>query len=118
MKATLKWQWSLLLILMIHWSCSNSDEESNASISCSGVTVSFASDVSPIIKASCTTNSSCHASGSNEGPGALTTYAQVYSARVLIKSTIASGEMPKNGSLASEERNKIICWIENAATDN
>lgn len=107
---------AFVALLAMEFSCSSNDE--SAAVECGGVTISFTTDVSPIIQTSCATNSSCHASGSNEGPGALITYAQIYSARTVIKSTVASGEMPKNGSLTSDQKNKIICWIENGAADN
>ncbi|HZY81783.1 MAG TPA: hypothetical protein VFE50_19805 [Cyclobacteriaceae bacterium] len=87
-------------------------------INCSGVEISFAEDVMPVITASCATNSTCHATGSHEGPGALTTYAQVNAARNDIESSVESGDMPKNSSLSKEHRNTIICWIRNGAVNN
>ena len=81
-------------------------------------TKSFATDVSPVIQTSCATNSGCHASGSSNGPGALTTYTQVYNARTAIRTAVANGSMPQNGSLLNAEKNAIICWIDNGAANN
>lgn len=79
---------------------------------------SYATDVSPVIQSFCATNSGCHASGSMHGPGALTTYAQVYSARAAIRTAVANGSMPQNGSLSNAQKNAIICWIDNGAANN
>lgn len=87
-------------------------------VDCSGPAKSFATDVSPVIQASCATNSGCHATGSNNGPGPLLNYSQVFSARSDIRSSVASGHMPMNGTLTATERNAILCWIDNGATNN
>ena len=79
---------------------------------------SYATDVSPIIQSYCATNSGCHASGSSHGPGALTTYAQIYSARSSIRTAVANGSMPENGSLSNDQKNAIICWIDSGASNN
>ena len=97
-------------------SCSSDDASST--ITCDGTAVSFATDVSPIIKTSCATNSSCHGSGSSHGPGELLTYSNVYNARSEIKSSVANGSMPEGSKLSSNEKSSIICWIENGASDN
>jgi len=78
----------------------------------------YAADVEPIIQTYCATNSSCHATGSSEGPGALTTYAQVYSARAEIRSAVISGSMPRNATLANAQKNAIVCWIDAGAGNN
>jgi hypothetical protein len=96
--------------------CASDDEDS--SVDCSGTSISFASDVYPIVQSSCTTDSDCHGSGSNEGPGELLTYDQIYVNRTDIRTAVSSGEMPKEGSLTTEEKNTILCWIENGASNN
>ncbi|HRI19543.1 MAG TPA: hypothetical protein PLA68_01260 [Panacibacter sp.] len=85
---------------------------------CSGTAKSYATDVAPIIASHCATNSGCHASGSREGPGALLTYTQVYSARSEIRSQVISGAMPQNITLSSTQKNAVICWIDNGAGNN
>lgn len=81
-------------------------------------TKSFASDVNPIIQTSCALNAGCHASGSTNGPGPLTSYAQVFNARVNIKNAVSNGTMPQNSSLSTDQKNAIICWIDNGAPNN
>ena len=91
---------------------------STASVDCSGTTRSFATDVNPIIQTSCATNSACHGSGSNNGPGELRTYAEIFNARSAIRAAVLSGAMPQNGSLTTAQKTAIICWIDNGATNN
>lgn len=107
----------LPIIVAILTSCAYNDS-SSGTVDCSGVNISFAEDVLPVITASCATNSTCHASGSREGPGALINYAQVNAAKADIESSVASGDMPKNSSLSADQRNTIICWIRNGAANN
>ena len=102
-----------LLLLII--ACSKS---SNAIATDCSTAKSYSTDVSPIIQSSCATNSGCHASGSSHGPGALTSYAQVFSARTSIRNAVASGTMPQNGNLSSTQRNTILCWIDSGAANN
>lgn len=85
---------------------------------CGGTTKSYASDVSPIIQTNCATNSGCHGSGSSNGPGPLLTYTEVFNNRTAIRSAIASGIMPKNGTLSTTQKNIIFCWIDSGASNN
>lgn len=96
-------------------SCQNTED---AVVTCGSQSPSFSTDVSPIIQATCATNSSCHASGSSRGPGALTSYAQIYANRTSIKSSVSSGRMPEGRTLTSDQKAAIICWIENGAANN
>ena len=89
----------------------------NYTVDCS-TAKSYATDVSPIIQTYCAANSGCHATGSSHGPGALTSYAQVYSARAAIRTAVANGSMPENGSLTNDQKNAIICWIDSGAANN
>ncbi|MGE5108648.1 MAG: hypothetical protein ACM3H8_13975, partial [Sphingobacteriales bacterium] len=88
------------------------------SVDCSGPAKSFVTNVSPVIQASCATDSDCHGTGSSSGPGPLLNYTQVFNARSDIRSSVASGHMPLNGTLTATERNAILCWIDNGATNN
>jgi hypothetical protein len=94
-----------------------SEESNTVEADCSGVSVSFASDISPIIQANCT-KSGCHGTGSNNGPGELLTFAQVNRAKAEIQSSVSSGAMPKDSRLTSNEKNSILCWIENGGSNN
>ncbi len=86
-------------------------------IDCGPVLKTFAADVNPIIQSKCT-GSTCHASGSNNGPGDLLTFAKISGAKVAIKAAVASGSMPKNGSLTPAQKNSIICWVDAGAQNN
>lgn len=94
-------------------SCSEELFEPN----CNGISPAFAADVQPIITSNCAT-SNCHNSGSSKGPGALTTYAQISNAKSRISQAIRDGSMPKQGSLTTNEKNQILCWIESGALNN
>ena len=84
---------------------------------CNSTPKSFSIDVNPVIQASCT-SSGCHGAGSNNGPGALLTYSQIFNARTSIRSAVASGRMPKNASLSVSEKAKILCWIDNGSKND
>jgi uncharacterized membrane protein len=108
-----------VLILISIISCTKNSVNSNidnSTTTCTG-TKSFATDVNPIFQTVCAT-SGCHDAGSTNGPGALTTYQQIFNARSLIRSAILSGTMPKNTTLTADQKNAIICWIDNGATNN
>src|ERR1700754_3649295 len=77
---------------------------------CNAVSSSFANVVKPIIETKCAITD-CHAAGSANGPGPLTSYALIQNAAIEIKSAVASGFMPKTGSLTAAERQAIICWV-------
>ncbi|HEX4852426.1 MAG TPA: hypothetical protein VFV08_16530 [Puia sp.] len=115
-----------LVIASVIFSCSksynspsttNNNNNNTNTVDCSGAAKSFAS-VSTIIESTCATNSGCHGSGSNNGPGPLLTYSQIFSARSDIRSAVASGVMPLGGSLSSNDKNTILCWIDSGAPQN
>jgi hypothetical protein len=115
----------VLIVTAVLFACSkstdtkvNNDNNNGGSIDCSNVPKSFSVDVNPIIQTKCATGSSCHGTGSINGPGALLTYSAIANAHADIRSAILSGLMPKNGSLTSAQKNTIICWIDNGATNN
>ena len=81
-------------------------------------TPSYASTVSALFTSKCATNSGCHGTGSNAGPGALTTYAQIYNARVSCNSSISSGSMPKGMTLSAADKTALLCWFAGGAPNN
>ena len=87
-------------------------------IDCTGVASAFAANVNPIIQSTCATDATCHGAGSANGPGPLQTYTQISGAAVLIKPAVASGTMPKVGTLTNAQKNSIICWINSGALNN
>jgi hypothetical protein len=107
----------VLTVFGVLFACSKSTD-TTSSVDCSGTTKSFSLDVNPIIQATCATNSGCHGSGSNNGPGELLNYSEVFNARSSIRPAVLSGLMPKTGSLTTAQKNAIICWIDNGAPNN
>lgn len=99
-------------------SCSkDNDDNGGNSLDCSTVAKSFSADVNPLIQASCNV-AGCHATGSTNGPGAITNYTQVFNARSAIRSSVASGRMPQGSSLSTAQKNSILCWIDSGAPNN
>jgi hypothetical protein len=84
---------------------------------CTGAAIQFSANVLPIIQASCTA-SGCHNAGSVNGPGELSTHAQISAAKTQIRAAVLSGSMPKTGTLTSAQKNSIICWIDAGAANN
>lgn len=97
-------------------STGNNGTNNNNTGACTG-SKSFVTDVSPIIQAVCAA-SGCHDASSVNGPGALTTYQQVFNAKTNIRSAVSSGLMPKTGTLSATQKNAIICWIDQGANNN
>lgn len=96
----------------------NNSNTNSGSVNCTSVAQLFSTDVNPIIQSTCATGSSCHGTGSINGPGELRTYSEIANAHVAIRAAILSGLMPKTGSLTSAQKNTIICWIDNGALNN
>lgn len=87
-------------------------------LDCNTVTnKAFAANVNPIIQSFCNA-AGCHASGSFNGPGAITNYNEVFNNRVAIRAAIASGRMPQTGTLTTAQKNSILCWIDSGAPNN
>lgn len=90
----------------------------STTVNCATVTnKAFAADVNPIIQASCALVG-CHAAGSSNGPGPLTTYAQISGNASAIRSAVSSGRMPQGSSLSTAQKNSIICWIDSGSPNN
>ena len=86
---------------------------------CNGISFKFAADVQPIINTRCATSPGCHATGSVNSGGPLVTYTQVFDKRAEIKIQVSSNSMPfPPDTLSSDQKNKIIRWINSGAPDN
>ena len=113
-----------VLLFVLFSSCdktnpTNPDPDGSGSTgTCSGPAKSFATDVSPVFQGSCATAVSCHAVGSTTGPGPLVTYSQIFNVRATIRSEVAGGHMPPNGTLSTTQKNAIVCWVDNGAPNN
>jgi hypothetical protein len=86
--------------------------------SCVGISPKFSTDVQPILTTVCSINSSCHASGSTNSGGTLTTYAEINAKKSNIKAAILAGTMPQTGSISQAQINSFICWIDSGAPNN
>ncbi len=75
--------------------------------SCTGAAKSYVTDVKPIIQAYCV---QCHSSYSS--------YSQISASKSSIRSTIIDGSMPKSSSISTDQKNKIVCWIDAGAPNN
>lgn len=102
--------------LLIINACSKNNG-SDYTADCS-VAKTFSTDANPVIQTYCATNAGCHGTGSTHGPGALTSYSQIYNNRSAIRTAIINGSMPQNGSLSASQKNAVICWIDAGASDN
>lgn len=102
-----------LVVGAIIVSCKKKDKETETT----ECTATFGATIKPIISSNCST-SGCHAAGSGNGPGALTSYSEIQAASSRIRSSVSSGSMPKNGSLSAADKNAIICWIDAGAQNN
>lgn len=87
-------------------------------VSCTGVTATFAANALPAIQATCQLGSNCHSSGSTNSGGPFTTYAQIFAKKSNIKAQLEAGSMPQSGSISLAQKQAIICWIDSGAPNN
>ncbi|HRV85454.1 MAG TPA: hypothetical protein P5275_11350 [Saprospiraceae bacterium] len=89
-----------------------------ASIVCDGSAPSFASDVQPIIQASCAL-SGCHGSGSRNGD--FTSYSGLYGDLVngqFNREVLVNRTMPEGSSLSTSQLQTLQCWYDNGYENN
>lgn len=89
----------------------HNEEEIQPQDDCSNV-LTYKDDIVAIISSNCAV-SGCHVSG-GQNPD-LSTYDKISSNLVKVRLRIKNGTMPKVGSgysLTQQERNEIICWID------
>lgn len=119
---------TMLLALCFVYSCKKSGGDSTGgnnggggggayTPNCTSAAVQFSANVLPIFQSSCAA-AGCHNAGSSNGPGALTTYAEISAAKTQIRAAVLSGAMPKTGSLTAAQKNSIICWIDAGGLNN
>jgi hypothetical protein len=98
----------LTILGMFFWGgCSKDASTAPYTPTCSGTAKSFKNDVAPIIQSSC---NGCHAG--------LSSYNSLYTSRGAVRNAIVSGSMPRGGSLSTSQKDAIVCWIDNGATNN
>jgi hypothetical protein len=105
-------------VILLFYGCYNDKEEIlYGATSCDGINTSFATNVHRLIQSNCAVPE-CHAAGSSNGPGALTTYSEIRNAAVEITSAVVSRFMPKDGSLTISQIKTISCWVDAGAPNN
>lgn len=80
--------------------------------------VSLSRDVMPIIRAECSTSSSCHGTGSSGARPTLINANQVLNRASRIGIRIANNTMPPGGGMSESQKNTIACWVSDGAPDN
>ena len=102
-------------VLLYIYSCKKNEYKN---IDCNSIQAKYSSDIFPIINSKCN-SSGCHGAGSSKGD--FTNY-QGLKAKAdngsIEKRVLVNKDMPPSGSLSSEERNKIKCWLNNGAQNN
>lgn len=73
---------------------------------CTGIAKSYATDVAPVISAYC---AGCHD---------FSTYTKVKAVTGDMRTQIVAGSMPKGTTLTTDQKNAIVCWIDNGAPNN
>ena len=107
----------IVLIVILVNACKKDSENAQPAVDCSTITTTFSGTVLPLMKSSCA-KPDCHASGSTNGPGALTNYTQIFNARVKIREVVASGVMPQDATFSAQQKAIITCWIDAGASNN
>jgi hypothetical protein len=107
----------IAIVFNFLFACTKSAEKKTTIVDCS-VEKSFTADIKPITQNSCSMDTDCHGSGSTSGPGELLTYPEIFNARAAVRSAVASGVMPKGVTLSASDKNAILCWIDNGASNN
>lgn len=107
-----------LCLAMIATACSKSSSGGTPFTPDCTTVAKFSAEVAPIISSTCSAKSSCHGTGSIQGPGPLTNYSQIFTSRASIRDAIIRGIMPKEGSLSNSQKNAIVCWIDAGAPND
>lgn len=109
----------LFIVLFLIAGCNNPKTAGSTTLNfCEEISANYAADIIPIITTHCQIGSNCHSNGSKNIGGELTDYDKIYAKRAAIRMAIYSGKMPQTGTITSEQKKKIICWIDNGAFKN
>jgi hypothetical protein len=95
----------------------SSSEKADPPVDCGTITTTFSANVLPLMTSSCA-KTDCHATGSTNGPGALTNYTQIFNSRDRIRANVASGNMPQDATFSAMQKAIIMCWIDAGAPNN
>lgn len=126
MKKTILLSALIITCIAAFTACSKSSTTANGggtggggiTFSCNNISPKFAADVQPILNTVCSINSTCHAGGSVNSGGPLTTFAEVSAKKSNIRAQILAGVMPQSGTITQAQINAFICWIDAGAANN
>ena len=107
----IKKQYFILCLGVVFSSCLTNIDEEQEIDPCT--TVTFSTEVKPIIDANCV---QCHGTGGNF-PN-LTTYQGVSGNASNVKSQVVSRKMPIGSTLTDAEIQAISCWVDAGAINN
>jgi hypothetical protein len=109
----------IVLVVVLANACkkNNADDQGSGTVDCGTISTTFSGTVNPLMGTSCA-KSGCHNSGSTNGPGALTSYTQIFNAKTQIRAVVASGSMPRDASFTAAQKATITCWIDAGAPNN
>lgn len=100
------------MVCIILFACSKSNT-TNESSNCNSA-ISFSQTIQPILINNCTL-SNCH-DGSNLPY--IANYNIAHDGAGQIRSSVASGYMPRGGTLSASDKSAILCWIDNGSKNN
>lgn len=90
----------------------------SGTVSCTGVSARYSTDVTPILQAKCNL-AGCHNAASGAGGTVLETYTQVAAKKTRIyQRCIVEKSMPPGTPLSPAEVASIKCWIDAGAPNN
>ena len=107
----------IVFIVVLVNACKKDSENDTPPVDCSTITTTFSGTVRPLMASSCA-KPDCHATGSTNGPGALTNYTQIFNSRVRIREVVAGGQMPQDATFSAQQKAIITCWIDAGAPNN
>jgi len=97
----------LLVSLLLLGACKKDSQSQSYTPTCDGSVKSYNADVSPLINNYC---GGCHQN--------FTSNNQLFANSSMVRSMIASGQMPQGSTLTITQKNTIICCIDNGALNN
>ncbi len=110
----------LMIFIFILSACSKDDDDATltpiGTVDCT--TVTYSGVISALATSSCN-SASCHGTGSSNGD--LTTYAgmKVFADNDKLKEEVLdTQDMPRGGSLTSEQLGQFKCWLDAGAPNN
>lgn len=100
------------LVCVICYSCSKSNQTQESS-NCNP-NISYNQTVKPILVTNCV-KSNCH---DGQTYPSLADYNVAHDGASQIRNDVATGRMPKDGTLSSYDKAAILCWIDKGAKNN